>query len=211
MLPKELSDLMWLYARRGIADWKAAESTLRRRAIQCLGAEIADNEAEAAVTLHAIYSQTSDNKHLRFIPMPRHPKSPGFDRAFFIPVCEAKANGFSVGFELFLIVNASNKNCLAYRFEPAHELPSTHNYGHVQMSRSLLRKTIIASTLGWVPVKYPAHPLGTSDPLRMFLSMTTAVHGYHGGVIDVIQAVFVEASRAREVARYTVELQQMLG
>ena len=210
MLPKELSDLMWLYARRGIADWNAAPSVLRSRAIECLGTEIAESEWQAGATLRAVYSRTSDNKQLRFIPMPLHPKTSGFERAFFIPVCEAKGNGFSVAFELFLIVNASNKNCLAYRFEPADDPPSTHNYGHVQMSRTLLRKTIIGSTLDWMPVSYPAHPLGTSDPLRMFLSMTTAVHGYHKGIIDVIQEVFVEASRAREVAQYAVELRQML-
>lgn len=210
MLSKELSDLLWLYARRGIADWQQAPSVLRKRATECLGWEIADNEAEAVRTLNTIYNGTNA-KQLRFIPMPRHPRKPGFERSFFIPVCKSNGTRLSVGFELFLLVNASRMNCLAYRFEPAHDLPSVHNYGHVQLSRALLHREIAARTLNWIPDSYPAHPLYTSDPLRMFLSMATAVHGYNKGVLDVIQRAFLEASRARDVAFYTDELRKMLS
>ncbi len=210
MLSKELSDLLWLYARRGIADWRQAPSMLRKRATECLGAEIADNESEAAITLHTIYNG-KNAKQLRFIPMPRHPKRPGFERSFFIPVCQAKKETITVGFDLFLIVNAATKNCLAYRFEPAHDLPSVHNYGHVQMTQKLLLKTIPSKTIDWIPVSYPAYPLYSSDPLRMFLSMATAVHGYNNGILHVIQEVFVEVSRAREVGVYVNHLSQMLS
>lgn len=207
ILPAELADLMWLYARRGVAEWGSAPAELRRRAVACLGADIADHEAEAAITLSTVYNG-ENAKQLRFIPMLRHPKKPGIEQAFFLPVCEMVGGSRRVAFELFLLVQA--KNCLAYRFEPAHRSPSAHDYGHVQMSRQLLRKTIVSSTLPWIPDRYPAHPLGTSDPLRMFLSMTTAVHGYSGGVLKVFQEIFTAASRARDVGPYVDELKKTL-
>lgn len=209
MLPDDLRELLWLYARRGVADWKNAPAVLRRRATKCLGSEIADNETEAAETLGTVYNGGNASQ-LRFIPMP-HSGNPGFDRSFFIPICESGPDGVRVAFDLFMIVNASRMNCLAYRYEPAPSYTSTHNYGHVQMSRKLLRRTIAAATLEWIPERYPAHPIGTSDPLGMFLSMTTAVHGYHGGILEVIQRVFSEASRAREAARYVGELKKLLA
>lgn len=49
MSAQKLDTLMLLYARRGIDDWKKANPIMRRNAIQCLGANIADNETEAAV------------------------------------------------------------------------------------------------------------------------------------------------------------------
>jgi hypothetical protein len=39
----------------------------------------------------------------------------------------------------------------------------------------------------WVPTSYPAFPLRSSDPIEMFLSMTTSVHGYEGGIIEILQ------------------------
>ena len=208
MLPEDLSDLLRLYAQRGVADWQKAPSGVRRRAEACLGAEIADHPAEAVITLNTVYDRTNANQ-LRFIPMPKHPAKGGIEWSFFIPVCEFRGALFSVAFELFLLV--SGTDCLAYRFEQAHPPPSTHNYGHVQMSQALLRKTILATTHKWIPVRYPAHPLGTSDPLRMFLAMATAMHGYSNGVLRVIQEIYQAASRAGDAARYVDELQKMLA
>src|SRR5712664_3799451 len=208
MIPPLLQDIMWLYAQRGIADWQNAPSALRRRAEKCLGSEIADNDTEAAVTLETIHNGLNADR-LRFIPMPQHPKHPGIERSFLLPVSEVRDGKPTVAFELFLLV--AGTNCLAYRFEPAHAAPSSHDYGHVQNSRTVLRKTILASTLSWMPDRYPANPLCTSDPLRMFLSIATAMHGYTNGVLRVIQDVYTAASRPRDAAVYVQELKKMLS
>src|SRR5689334_972888 len=120
-------ELMKLYARRGIADWKSAAPELRLRASKCLGTAIAENETEASVTIQTFYDQNNASR-LRFIPMPKHPKK-GIDRCFFLPVREIQHGGTeTVAFELFLLV--ARTDCLAFRFEPAHKGPTVHNYGH---------------------------------------------------------------------------------
>lgn len=201
---------MSLYARLGVADWRNAPSELRKRAGECLGAGIAENDAEAAVTINTTYNETNAAR-LRFIPMPKRPKG-GIERCFFLPICQFDGSGkFAASFDVFLLV--TGRNCLAYRFEPAHAPTSRHGYAHVQMSRSLLRRTVVAATLPWLPDSYPAFPLppSTSDPVRMFLSLGTAVHGYAGGMNSVLQDIFQAAGRAAEAPAYLAELKAMLN
>ena len=205
----DLMHLMRLYAQEGVAQWKAAPNQIKTRAQACLGTAIAENEPEALVTLATIYNGQNADR-LRFIPMPKKPKHGGIERSFFIPVREYKPSGeIAVSFELFLLV--SGMNCLAYRFEPAHPMPTVHNYNHVQMSQQLLRKTIPTAVPTWLPDKYPAFPLSTTNPLRVFLAMITAMHGYAGGVVAVLQDIFLKAGRAPETAAYLSELQAMLA
>jgi hypothetical protein len=199
-------ELMKLYARRGIADWKQAPSQLRLRALKCLGTGIAENVAEATVSIQTFYDQNNANQ-LRFIPMPKHPKK-GIERCFFLPVREKQSGGNeTVAFELFLLV--AGTDCLAFRFEPAHKGPTVHNYGHVQFSRTMLRKTIAVSGIpSWLPDTHPAFPVLTSEPLKVFLCMVTAVHGYDGGCTTILQEMF--AGRPGELAMYLDVLRKML-
>jgi hypothetical protein len=201
-----LIELMSLYARRGIADWNQAHSSLRLRASRCLGtAAIAENEAEAGVTIQTLYHETNANR-LRFIPMPKHPKK-GIDRCFFLPVRQRQTGGDEiVAFELLLLVQQTD--CLAFRFEPAHQRPG-HNYGHMQLSRSMLRETIqVGGIPPWVPDTHPAFPVLTAEPLKVFLCMVTAVHGYEAGCTAVLQDIF--AGRPGELAMYLNILKTML-
>lgn len=200
-------ELMKLYARRGIDDWKSAPNELRKRAQDCLGTGIADHDYEANTTIHTIYNGTSSTQ-LSFIPMPKHPAG-GIERCFFLPVRELASGGQeTLAFELFLLV--ARKDCLAFRFEPARAA-SAHNYGHMQLSRKMLKKTIeVKGIPDWLPVTYPAFPMLTSEPLKVFLCMITAVHGYQGGSVTVLQDVFQRASRMSELAFYLAELKKML-
>jgi hypothetical protein len=203
----DLVDLLRLYARQGIADWRNAPAELRQRALACLGSGIADNDTEALVTISTIYNHTNA-KRLRFIPMPKHPRS-GIERCFFLPIRERSGVQESTSFDLFLLV--AQRNCLAFRFEPAHRPSSAHAYGHVQICRSMLRKTIeVKGIPAWFPVTYPAFSISTSDPLRMFLSMTTAVHGYFGGVVKVLQEIFQKENRAGDAVLYLDVLRTLL-
>ena len=197
---------MSLYARRGIADWKNAREELRQRARDCLGMAIADNDSEAVITIHTIYNNENAAR-LRFIPMPKVP-SGGIERCFFLPIRQIDGKGKDIAiFELFLLV--ARKDCLAFRFEPADAPPSTHGYGHVQMSRKVLRKSVEPTGIpAWLPDSYPAFPIATSDPLKMFLSMVTAIHGYEGGMTRVLQEIF--QNRPSFAALYRDELKKLL-
>jgi hypothetical protein len=199
-------ELMRLYARRGIADWKTAPTELRGRAARCLGTAIAENEAEANVSIYTLYDEKNASR-LRFIPMPKHPTG-GIERCFFIPVRELQSGGKeTVAFELFLLV--ARTDCLAFRFEPAHAARSVHNYAHVQFSRKMLRKTIdVKGVPEWLPDSYPAFPTLTAEPVGAFLCMVTAVHGYKNGCTAVLQDIF--AGRLGELALYLNELKRIL-
>lgn len=202
-----LNDLMKLYAQRGIAEWRAAPAELRIRAHTCLGLGIADDDDQAAVAMKAIYGGVVDSR-FRFIPMPKFPRNPGIERSFFLPIREPGNDG-RVSFDLFLIVTA--RNCIGFRFEPAHRAPTIHGYGHVQACKKLLREKLPLATLPpWLPDKYPAFALSTSNPLRMFLSMVTAMHGYQGGVTRIILEIFQTANRTGEASLYLNELNQLL-
>lgn len=203
-----LVDLMHLYAKHGIADWKNASADLRQRAQYCLGnAAIADDDKQASDTINTIYNN-SNAAQLKFIPMPK-PKG-GIERCFFLPVREIGGDGKeTAAFELFLLV--SKRNCLAFRFEPAHKAPSPHDYGHVQMSRKMLRKIIVPQGVPtWLPDSYPAFPISTSNSVRIFLAMATAVHGYSRGLDLLLQEIFQGASRANDAAVYLGELRGLL-
>ena len=80
----DLIDLMGLYARQGIAHWQSAPAELRKRANECLPNVIADNDAEAAITINTIYDPTKAAQ-LKFIPMPKV-RQRGIERCFFLPV-----------------------------------------------------------------------------------------------------------------------------
>lgn len=202
-------DLMKLYARQGIAHWNSAPWDLQTRARKCLGFGIAEKYEQARVTIDTIYNSRNANQ-LSFIPMPKLSKG-GIDRCFFLPIRAYDGAEVTVAFELFLLVRRTD--CLAFRFEPAHRRPSTrHGYGHVQMSRKMLRRTIeVQGIPEWLPDSYPAFPMSTSNPLKMFLAMATAVHGYaDGGLEDLLGEMFQAAGRAIEIPIYRKELKEAL-
>lgn len=210
MSTQELDTLMLLYARRGIEDWKKSSPVMRQRASQCLGANIADNEAEAAVTINTVYSPVGDpsTNHIRFIPMPKQNRR-GIERCFFLPIRRWTSGVCNMSFDLFMLI--SQRNCLAFRFESAHGHRSRHDYSHVQPSRRLLLRTIIPNGIPqWLPESYPAFPIPARDPLGMFLSMTVSVHGYRGGMDDLLRDVLEKANRSNKVRTYMRELRDIL-
>lgn len=200
-------DLMKLYARRGTAEWTRAPWDLYTRAAKCLGSRIAENYKQARVTIDTIYNSRNADQ-MRFIPMPKLSRGQ-IDRCFFRPIRKYDGLEETVAFELFLLVRRTD--CLAFRFEPAHRRPSTrHGYGHVQMSRKLLGNIEVEGIPEWLPDSYPAFPISTSDPLRMFLAMATAVHGYADGLEKLLEEMFQEAGRAIEIPIYRNLLKEML-
>ena len=209
MAAPDLVDLMQQYARQGIHDWRSTPSPMRQRAEHCLGPKIAQNIAEASVTIHTIYNNQNDDQ-LRFIPVPKHPNNSGIYPSFFLPIRRIVEGGAEIAtFELFVVVR--NTDSLAFRIESAHPLPSAHNYGHVQMSRKMLQgKFAPRGVPEWLPDRYPAFFSPMPNPLQTFLGMAVALHGYSGGAEAVIQAIFQTAGRTRDAAVYLELLKRML-
>ena len=164
----ELEYLLIQYAQVGLREWLKEKGDLRRRATQWLGnSRIAESDWDVSQTVRTRFNG-ENHQSLKFLPMPCRPQhSP--QRSFFLPIREEIDGGETVSFDLFLIID--EENALAFRFEPADEPPSTHQFSHVQMCRSLIRKKIAPHGIPkWVPNSYPAFPLRktTSDPLHMF-------------------------------------------
>ena len=97
MLSSELDTLMLLYARRGIDDWnKAGGKKMRRRASQCIGVDVADNERDAKQTIRTDLPENSSCAgHSKFIPMPKF-NTKGIERCFFSPVARRTKDGLNL-------------------------------------------------------------------------------------------------------------------
>lgn len=218
-------DLMELYARRGVDDWIRANADLRRRAGDCfLATQIATSHREAIDTINAVFNgpirdgdaaSLAHARSLSFIPMPK-PGRHQIERCFFLPVREKIGGKEKVSFDLALLV--SGRNCLAFRFEPADPPTWRHGYGHLQMNQKMLKKMIsLGGTPGvgvptWIPDSYPAFPISTSNRLRMFLAMGTAVHGYaNRGFADLLVDIFQTAGRTADSTAYLAELALFLS
>ena len=199
---------MKLYSVRGLSDWKETPMSLRKRALEQLTpAGIARNTTEANIAINTIWNQCNMSR-IKFIPMPKRSKK-ALESCFFLPIRNIAANGCqSMGFELFVLVDKSN--CLAFRYESAHP-GSIHDYGHVQLTKVLKRRTAPTTIPSWIPDDFPAFPLGTSNPLDLFLAMAVSVHGRTGGFLYVLREVFQTASRTRDYGFYVERLKSMLN
>jgi hypothetical protein len=69
----------------------------------------------------------------------------------------------------------------------------------------MFRKTMeVTGIPQWLPNHYPAFPIRSSEPLPMFLSMATSVHGYETGMKTILPQLFPnEPSTAKQ---YLIEL-----
>jgi len=206
-MSQALVELMQRYARRGISDWNAERGEAKGKAYIALANKIADKVEDADRTINASLKGAGDERCL-FIPMPmiNHDK---IKYCFFLPIRmpeEGKA-----AFDLFLFVDGDN--CLSFRFEPADLPDRAHGYAHVQMSIKMFRKNFEAKGIPvWLPDSYPAFPLRASDPLEIFLSMATSIHGfgarYTGGIIEILREV---CKSPADVDKYIGVLKKMLN
>jgi hypothetical protein len=183
-MDQALRTLLKTYSLVGIAHWnKDADDTTKEIARAALKNQIAEREYEAGAVIDSKLKRGGDPRAL-FIPMPMVNHS-GILHCFFLPIPDAE----QVSFDLVLIVKDGRS--LGFRFEPPDEGESTHGYGHVQMNRTMFRETIpVKGIPNWVPDGYPAFPQRASEPLHLFLSMATSIHGYEKGMKRILFELF---------------------
>jgi hypothetical protein len=193
-MPLDLEDLkalMKLYARRGIADWNRVKGPSKQMAFFATKNRIAEKEPEANRIINAYLKGGADERTM-FIPMPTVNHT-GIFHCFFLPFAEDGR----MKFDLLLVVGPGHT--LGFRFEPADQPDRAHGYGHVQMNRSMLGGTLeVKGIPQWVPDSYPAFPIRSSEPLPMFLSMATSVHGYETGMKEILRQLSPNASTAEK-------------
>lgn len=116
-----------------------------------------------------------------------------------------------IGFDLISFVfPEEHRYCLVFRFEPADEPQYSHGYPHIQFSRSLLRRADpIGCVPSWLPDSYPAFPLPARDSTEMFLSMAVAVHGFEGGMKQLIEKMLQD--RPLDLRKYLRRVENLLG
>lgn len=197
----DLRQLMLEYSRRGIGEWSQAGPDLRKKAKECVGYDVTEDEGE---TEWAISDRRTVKK---FIPMPRRGyKGKGFEWCFFLP---QKANGNLMSLALFIVVNRARKDCLAFRFEGHSRGP--HSYSHVQLTSKMPGQSASNTRLlEWIPDSYPAFPIPARNRTEMFLAMMTAVHGYCGGADILVRDIFMKAGRPDYIQKYLGKLKNML-
>ena len=190
-----LSELMREYALHGIRQWRDVDLDLRRRANRCLGNKVIDSERE-------LRYQIDRPSHDKFFPMPRGSYQRDLKYCFF-------RTEYRKSFLQCVLVNDTNS--LILRFEPADEPGLNHDYAHVQFCREDKGGGIIPLEIpDWIPDSYPAFPLPSSEPLKLFLAMVTAVHGRSNGIQDILREVFQEAGQTKRYDEYITLLKEML-
>jgi len=194
----DLESLMKRYAMSGLDFWENdVSSGEQQRARRCLGQDVIA-EIEEDVN-EVVYSRSNrHNPHLvRYIPMPGPVRN--VDHAFFRPIRTYPSKDIvKTSFSLFLIVTQREETgdqsggisevpprplrkkdmCLAFRWELPEEGSNTHGYAHIQFCRNMAKNGPDHRGIpDWMPESYPAIPIGTSDPVKMFLSLAMSVHG----------------------------------
>ena len=183
-MDQDLKKLLKTYSLAGIYHWNNnADDATKDIAIAALKGQIAERDREAFAVIDAKLKRHGDPRAL-FIPMPMVNHS-GILHCFFLPIPDAE----KVSFDLVLIIKTGKS--LGFRFEPPDEGESTHGYGHVQMNKSMFHKTIdVKGIPDWVPDSYPAFAQRASEPLHLFLSMATSIHGYEKGMKRILFELF---------------------
>ena len=190
-----LSMLMKEYAEQGFSEWKNVDLELRNKVRRCLENKIVESEGDFRYEI-------SKPHHGKFFPMPKKGYERDVKRCFF----RAAENQT---FELFIFIDDTNS--LAFRFEASEEPGSNHNYAHVQFCRKIKEKQICPAEIpSWIPESYPAFPLpSATDSTKLFLSMTTAVHGRSNGIEIIIRQIFQSLGRSTLTEKYINLLKEM--
>ena len=199
--------LLLRYAERGVTEWMSAPSEVKASARNCLGRAVVDNLNRVHHVVHAAF-YASPGADVHVLPMPRIQK---LGWGFFLPIREGDT-GQKHSFHVCLLVDAENS--LGLRFEPAHEVSTSHGYSHVQFSRDLIQGALhINGVPDWLPDSYPAIPIRARNTLEMFLAVGVSLHGFGGkqGMLKLLQSLFQTASQASLVASYVTTLRGLLG
>lgn len=202
MVTDDAISLMKAYARRGIEDWKSVKAPTKAKTLSLLGNHrLAQNPQESDNAIpQAIRSQ---NARILFFPMPNKNHGKHIEQCLF---SLRRIDDSRTSFDLLLLCH--DGQWLGFRFEPPDDIGS-HGYSHVQMCRKIKAHGAgdddVEGLVDWVPDHYPAFPVRASDPLQMFLSLVTSVHGFPGGVDEVLR----ELMPRPEVKRYFDSLQEI--
>ena len=184
-----LKEVLNLYARRGVDEWRNAPREIREAADRYVTVGIADKQAE----IGSVFKDQGENY---LVPMPR---VKGIDWCFFKPISPFNPSSMC-SFDVLLLCG---KKTLGLRFEPSEKTSSTHGYTHVQFSRKLdHRSRPIRSVPDWLPTSYPAVPVRATNSLELFLSLGVAMHGFPDGMADILRDIFRSRNRTREALRY---------
>ena len=190
-----LKDLMLQYALQGFEDWQQhTDGEVQRRAGKLLHHRIFSSDGELRYGM-------SQSNFTKFFPMPKYGYKSEIDFCFFLPRYDNSEGRCTWSFVLFILL--TKENSLVFRFEPAEDTGRRHDYAHVQFCQSV--KDMDPAPIGVpdvMPERDPAFPLPSSNPVRLFLSMATAVHGRSGGVKAVIRQIFSTAERAPVGKKY---------
>lgn len=212
MLTDDLNDLMKLYSMRGVDDWKRNTKAKHRMAVRELlsSSGIADDEKDIRRMICRIFNDGDFRK--QFIPMPKC-SGPNIDWCFFLPIKITQENDEYL--RLFLLIKCKEYvkrkgyNWICFRFEGDSQ-SSRHGYSHLQFTRSIPE---FPETFGpdWLPSSDPTFPIPARDPLEMFLCMATAVHGFRGGIDELLVDIFQKASRPKYALQYKERLAKILN
>ena len=182
-----IDELLLAYARLGLQHWASVSLSVKRRA-RNVRVDIATQPAAAenAVT-NPFRPFAANGNPMRLIPMPC--KQNKVYAAFFAP---GVGGAGPAGLSFDLVVLSQQGSPFAFRFEPGSDYSTTrHGYDHVQLNESLGKRQVpMEGAVSPLPTTYPAFPIPSKDPVKRFLTLAVAMHGYPSGVDQVLDDAF---------------------
>ena len=201
MVTDDVISLLKAYARRGIEDWKSVTKDTSDKTLSLLGYHrLVQNPQQSDNAIPHVIS--GKEARILFFPMPNKNQGKHIDQCLF---SVRRVDDNRASFDLLLL--CPNGKWLGFRFEPPDDIGS-HGYSHVQMCRKIKSHDAsdeVEGLVDWVPDHYPAFPVRGSGPLQMFLSLVTSIHGYPGGIDEVLREVMPRP----EIKRYFDSLQEI--
>ena len=182
-----IDELLLAYARLGLQHWASESPRVKKRA-RTIGVDIATQRAVAERAVTSPFRPSARNGvPMKLIPMPC--KQNRVFAAFFAPWVGGTG---PAGLSFDLVVLLQQGSPYAFRFEPGSQYSTAaHGYDHVQLNESLGQRHVpLGGAPSQLPTTYPAFPIRSGDPVRRFLAMAVAMHGYPSGVDDVLDRAF---------------------
>ena len=205
MEDEELVELMRLYVRKGVRDWRTHYPTHARRDTECtLKLRIAQNDHDAVAVLDGNRKRTG----AEFIPMPRL-DAPKIEWAFFAPRRKTADPAAGWVFDLLLLLEQGRH--IGFRLESADGYEDArHGFSHVQLSwRFRHRQVEPEAALKWLPDSYPAFPLPGNESTDRFLMLLVALHGFPTGTGELLREM--DPGRPAWGKRFADRASRLLG
>lgn len=217
----EFCEIIRIYARHGIAQYKELSGEVRRRIKRKFGMLLEDDITKLEVKLAKI--KRGSKADVFFVPAPLAAHN-DFQIALFLPSIEILGDGsYQCKFTIAFWIDKCGGKLMALRLEPPDAETHAHSYCHLQITKTMKIKNgenelpLETDQESWVPVSYPGFAVEYGHPLHYFAGVAIAIHGYARKktqmefVRKIVHDCFTQPQLANRARRIMDEIDRKFG